>query len=199
MIINKIILASSLVILSGCALTVDNIDLNYKKNENIAKISEAKDIKVSITINDKRTNLSRKVSAKKNGYGVEMADIIANEDISLTISKAFEEELTARGFSVSNKDALVNITADLTRFYNEHKLGFFSGDAVADLNMLVSIKHPSGNILYSKQITCQGIEKNTQIASGQNAKLALEKALQNGMKILFEDKNFISSLINSKK
>ncbi|MFM2343851.1 MAG: hypothetical protein RLZZ210_459 [Pseudomonadota bacterium] len=167
--------------------------------DNVVKINEASDVKVSVTVKDKRPDTSRKVSAKKNGYGMEMADIIANEDVSIIITKAIEEELIARGFTISDKDMLVNIVADVTRFYNDHKLGFFSGDAIADLNMSVVIKNKSNQIIYNKQIACRGIEEHTQLATGKNAKLALEKALQNGMKILFQDEKFISSIIESKK
>ena len=39
-----------------------------------------------------------KVSAKKNGFGMEMAPIIAKEDVAQTLKKAVEVELTNRGF-----------------------------------------------------------------------------------------------------
>jgi len=41
------------------------------------------------------------------------------------------------------------------------------------------------------------MEKNTQLASGSNAKIALERALENGMKTLFEDQAFVSALLAS--
>jgi uncharacterized lipoprotein YajG len=188
---------ASVIALQGCALTIDRVNLNYKKMDNVAKINEANDVSVSVVVNDSRANKT-KVSSKKNGFGMEMAPIVANEDIAVTIKKAFEAEITSRGFTVANKEALVNIIADVSRFYNDHKIGFFSGDAVADLHMAVAVKNKVGANLYSKQINCQGVEKNTQLNSGNNAKLALENALQNGMKILFEDKEFISALIKAK-
>jgi uncharacterized lipoprotein len=37
------------------------------------------------------------------------------------------------------------------------------------------------------------------LATGENARLALERALENGMKILFEDQAFIKVLLSTAK
>ena len=128
---------------------------------------------------------------------MELAAITATEDVAITIRKVIEQALQARGFQLGSDTAHVKITTDLTRFYNDHKIGFFSGDAVADLIMAVTVKAKNGNQLYSKQIVAQGIEPNTQLATGNNARIALGRALENGMKILFEDKAFLSALVVS--
>jgi uncharacterized lipoprotein len=128
---------------------------------------------------------------------MEMAPITAAEDVAITVRRAIEQELQARGFQLGADTALVKIAADITRFYNDHKIGFFAGDAVADLNLSVTVKSKSGDLLFSKQIIAQGMEKNTQLASGNNAKLALDRALENGMKSLFEDQAFVSAMVAS--
>ena len=173
--------------LSGCALTTEQVELNYVQQAGAA---------VNVQVADQRLDKS-KVSSKKNGYGMEMAPITAAEDVAVTVRKAIEKELQARGFQLGSEAALVKIAADLTRFYNDHKMGFFAGDAVADLNMSVIVKSNGGALLYSKQIVAQGMEKNTQLASGKNARIALERALENGMKTLFEDRAFVSALLVS--
>jgi uncharacterized lipoprotein YajG len=182
--------------MSGCALTTDRIDLQYKPQVGITPIAGASKVTVSVQVVDQRSEKS-KVSSKKNGYGMEMAPIIANEDVTLTLSKAIEQELRARGFSIGASTGLVQIAADLTRFYNDHKTGFFSGDSVADLNMSVVVRSRSGGPLYSKQIVAQGKEPNIQLMSGNNARLALNRALENGMSMLFGDQAFISALVSS--
>ena len=126
---------------------------------------------------------------------MEMAPIIAIEDVAVTVRRAIEQELRTRGFQLGTDTALVQITADLTRFYNDHKTGFFAGDAVADINMSVTVKSKKGDLLYTRQIISQGIEPNTQLMSGENARLALNRALENGMKSLFEDQKFLSALM----
>ena len=141
--------------LSGCALTTEQIDLNYTQQAGVSKVAGAENVSVNVQVADQRLDKS-KVSSKKNGYGMEMAPITATEEVAVTVRKAIEKELQARGFQLGSETALVKVAADVTRFYNDHKMGFFSGDAVADLNMSVTVKSRSGAQLFSKQITAQG-------------------------------------------
>jgi uncharacterized lipoprotein len=125
-----IIFCAIVVNVTGCALTTERIDLQYKPQSGISPIAGANRVTVNVQVIDQRLEKS-KVSSKKNGYGMEMAPIIANEDVTLTLRKAIEQELGSRGFSIGAGTGLVQIAADLTRFYNDHKTGFFSGDSVA--------------------------------------------------------------------
>jgi len=182
--------------LSGCALTTDRIELQYNQQQGVSQIPGANNVSVSVQVADQRQDKS-KVSSKKNAFGMEMAPILATEDVAVTVRKAIEQELRARGFQLGSDAALVQIAADLTRFYNDHKTGFFAGDAVADLNMSVTVKSKKGDLLYTRQVVAQGIEPNTQLMTGNNARLALNRALENGMKSLFEDQAFLSALVAS--
>jgi len=182
--------------LTGCALTTETIELRYKQPQGVAKVSGASDVSVKVAVIDQRQDKTT-VSSKKNGYGMEMAPILAAEDVATTVRKAIESELQARGFTLGSDAALVLISADLSRFYNDHKTGFFSGDSVADLNMLVSLKSKSGSILYTRMIIAQGIEPKIQLMSGENARLALDRALENAMKTLFDDSAFIAAMVSA--
>lgn len=73
-------------------------------------------------------------------------------------------------------------------------MGFFSGDAVADLSLLVKVSDTRNTPLYSRTIVTQGIEANTQMLTGNNASKALTKALSAGMAELFSDASFIAAL-----
>lgn len=188
-----VVLAFAGALLSGCALTTDRIEIQYKQQQGVAQIPGAGNVPVSVQVNDQRQDKS-KVSSKKNGFGMEMAPILAAEDVSITIRRAIEQELRARGFRVESDAALIQIAADLTRFYNDHKVGFFAGDAVADLNLSITVRSKQGNVLYARQIVAQGIEPNTQLMTGENARRALDRALENGIKYLFEDPAFLSAL-----
>lgn len=194
--ISAIVCCVAISSFSGCALTTDRIELKYNQQQGVSQIHGASNISVNVQVADQRQDKG-KVSNKKNGFGMEMAPIFATEDVVVTVRRAIEQELQARGFQLSSDAALVRIAADLTRFYNDHKMGFFAGDAVADLNMLVTVKSQKGEQLYSRQIVAQGIEPNTQLSSGENARLALNRALENGMKSLFEDQAFLSALVAS--
>lgn len=191
------IVALSSLVFGGCALTTAKIDIKYVPQAGVAKLEEAKPVTVNVQVTDSRME-KVKVSSKKNGYGMEMAQIIPNENVNVTFQKAIECELKARGFSLGHDNAVVSIDADLTKYYNDFKIGFFSGDAIAELNMGVTIKNNKGDLVYSRQFVAQGIEPNIQLANGDNAELALEKALAEGMQKLFSDKSFLSALVKSK-
>ena len=182
------------IAMSGCALTTDRIELQHSAKPGIEKIQGAESVSVRVQVADHRQDKS-KVSSKKNGFGMEMAPILAVEDVAVTVRRAIEAELRARGFQLGSDTALVQIAADLVRFYNDHKLGFFAGDAVADLNMTVTVKSSNGEQRYSRQVVAQGVEPNTQLMTGENARLALNRALENGMKTLFEDQAFLVALV----
>lgn len=181
---------------SGCGYIAERIELKYNQPVGVSQIAGASRVAVNVQVSDQRPDKS-KVSSKKDMYGIELAAITAAEDVAVTIRKAIEQELQARGFQLSSDTAHVTLTTELTRFYNDHKVGFFLGDAVADLVMAVTVKGQNGTERYSRQIVSQGIEPNlqTQFASGNNARIALDRALENGMKLLFEDKAFLSALV----
>ena len=88
----------------------------------------------------------------------------------------------------------MTIFADLTRFWNDHKVGLVSGDALAELNMTVAVKTKEGAALFSRQLLATGTQANTMIMGGENAKIALNRALENGMRELFDDKAFQAAL-----
>ena len=184
-------------VFGGCALTTAQIDIKYAPQPGVTAVEDAKAVTVNVQVSDNRMDKVR-VGCKKNGYGIELAQIVPTENVNTTFQKAIEYELKARGFSLGHEDSVVSIDADLTKYYNDFKMGFFSGDAIAELNMGVTINNKKGDLVYSRQFVAQGIEPNIQLTSGENAQLALERALAEGMQKLFADKSFISALVKSK-
>lgn len=187
---------AALASLAGCAFITEQIELKYNQPVGVSRIAGASKVSVNVQVTDQRQDKS-KVSSKKDMYGIELAAITAAEDVATTIRKAIEQELQARGFQLGSDTAHITIATDLTRFYNDLNRGFFLGDAVAELNMGVTVKGQNGTQPYSRQIVAQGIEPNILLASGNNAKIALDRALENGLKLLFEDKAFLSALVVS--
>ncbi|WNW13527.1 YajG family lipoprotein [Pseudomonas sp. DTU_2021_1001937_2_SI_NGA_ILE_001] len=188
-------LASMLVIgaLHGCAFTTETININYVPEPGVSRLAGADHIAVAVDVADDRQDRS-KVSSKKNGYGMETAPILANEEVAATVRRALTQEIEARGFQAGKTPADVKINARVNRFYNDHKPGFFSGDAVADFSMTVQVTGAADRPLFSRTIASEGKEPNIQLASGDNAKIALDRALANGMRMLFSDPAFIAAL-----
>jgi uncharacterized lipoprotein YajG len=133
--------SAALVLTNGCALTRDTISLSYTPQGGVEKAEGAGAVKVKVEVADMRT-IRDKVSCKKNGYGIECAAIVATEEVGETVRKAMETELTQRGFVMGNGSLLIR--ADLSRFYNDFKLGFWSGDANAEITMNLQLKTADG-------------------------------------------------------
>lgn len=179
--------------IGGCALTTDQIKLEYVPTSS-GRLEGAETIKVKAEVIDLRT-VKDKVSSKKNGYGMEMAPIVAVNDVSELISRSINTELANRGFTVSGGNLLVR--NELSRFYSDFKVGFWAGDAVADVIMNVQVKRPDEKIIFSKTITGQYVNQNIQLASGENAQVALNGALKDAIQKLVSDPEFINSLLDS--
>lgn len=191
-----IIAALASLMFGGCALTTATVDIKYAPQSGVTAVENAKSVICNVQVTDSRSE-KVKVSSKKNGWGMEMAQILPAEDVPATFKKAIECELKARGFGLGRENSVVTIDAELSKFYNDFKLGLFAGDAIAELNMVVTIKNKKGDLLYSHQFVAEGIERNIQLMTGDNAQLALEKALAEGMKKLFADKTFVAALVKT--
>jgi uncharacterized lipoprotein len=180
--------------LNGCAMTKDYISVNYTPQNNVTALAGAEQVSVHVEISDVRS-IHDRVGNKKNGYGMDMASIIATNDVLVLVQKAIQDELSSRGFKLSGGD--VTVLVELSKFYNEFKVGMWSGEAVAELTMSVQIKKADGNIIYSKLINGEGEKLKIQMASGANAKVALEGALANATVRLFNDPLFVEGLLKA--
>jgi uncharacterized lipoprotein len=181
------------LLFSSCALTQEHINVVYAPQAGVTKITQAESAIVGVIVDDQRTTKSH-VGHKINGYGMEMAEIIADNDVAKTVKSAVESELTDRGFTIGSDGSVVNIV--LGKFENRFEIGFFSGTAISEVSMLVTIKRPDRTVVYTKSIHAEGVNGGIQLATGNNAKIALEAGLKNAITQLFADNNFLSSLFS---
>lgn len=190
----KILVAAAVVLLcSGCALTTAQIDVPYQPAAPAAQIPGASNASVQVTATDGRTTYRDRVSSKKNGYGMEMAAIVATKDVTVSVADAFRQELTARGFKIDAGGGTVQV--ELVRFYNDFKTGFFSGDAVANVAFNVKVVSPNSSISFSKYYEGTGTVPNIQIAGGDNARDALVKAFTTSVNSAVSDPDFINAVL----
>ncbi len=192
--INSILIVITAMTLGGCALTEDKINLEYVPMAEVSKIEGANLTEVSVNVTDNRT-IKDRVSCKKNGYGMEMASILSNNDVIELVESSIEEELKNRGFMIA--DGSVRVEVELNKFYNDFKLGFFAGEAVSEIFMNVQVQQPDNDIKYTKSIKGAYIEKGIQLLSGKNAKISLDAALQDAIAKLMDDASFIDALLKA--
>jgi len=192
---NKTVLISlcAAALLSGCALTVDKIDVPYQGRGNITVVEGAQNVVVEVQEFDKRTVFKGRVGAKKNGYGMEMASIEAINDVAKTFAQAVASEFEQLGFKIGQGGKLVKV--ELIRFYNDFKMGFFAGDAVADGLINIQVIDKAGTNLYTRSYEGGGVEKDIQLASGENARLALMKTMTDIVGKIAQDKELHQALL----
>ena len=188
-----ITLISIASIFTGCALTEDKIDIPYQGRGNITVVQGAEKINVEVKNEDKRTVFKDRVGAKKNGYGMEMAKIVSSNDVAKTFSAAVFFELENLGFKNGAGGKVVKV--ELIRFYNDFKMGFFAGDAVADGLINVVVTNTKDEVIFSRSYEGGGIYPNIQLALGENAREALIKAMTDIVGKVAQDKDLHAALL----
>jgi len=180
-------------VFSGCALTEDKIDIPYQGRANITVVQGADKVNVEVKNEDKRTVFKDRVGAKKNGYGMEMAKIVPSNDVAKTFSDAVLFELENLGFKNGTGGKIVKV--ELIRFYNDFKMGFFAGDAVADGLVNIVVTNGKNEVIFSKSYEGGGVYPNIQLALGENAREALIKAMTDIIGKVAQDKDLHSALL----
>lgn len=177
---------------NACATTTGHVDLAYTPQSAASQLAGASQVHVRVDVTDKRA--STDVGHKINGYGIEMAPIVADKNVTNVVKEAIETELRNRGFTTGDGSAVV--LAELSSFKNTFQIGFFSGTAAADLAMNVMVIGADGKVLFKKWIMAKGVNPSIQMASATNAQVALEAALQDAMTKLFSEQDFLNALVS---
>ncbi len=191
-----IFLILSMFYLTGCALTRDQISLNYEPMSDVKKIQDAENTQVHVAVNDNRRNKDR-VGRKINGYGMPMALIVCENQVDELVKEALLRELVNRGFVPSPQDPQILVDVELNKLSNRFKLGWWSGKGLSETNLTIKIQNPDGTFKYHKTIIGEGKNRHIQLASGKNAKIALEQSLQHAIVQIVEDPEFISALLQN--
>ena len=178
---------------SGCALTVDNIDVPYQPLAARPPTPGASSVTIAVKATDERTTHRDRVSSKKNGYGMEMAAIVATNNVVQTLQAGIAQELASDGFAV--KEGGYELGLAVVTFYNDFKTGFFSGEAVAEVAFNAKLLRPDKSVVYTKYISGQGQVANIQLATGDNARTALVAAMSSAVGNLFADGEFRTALL----
>lgn len=189
-------LCASLLV-SGCALSEDAIQVRYAAPEGSAVTRPSNGVAVMVVGKDGRVSRRDRVSTKKNGYGMEMAKITAANDVAAEVANAVQGELQKLGFSVGPGGARISV--ELDTFYSDFKMGLFSLDAVAELKFTLVAYAVDGSIIYTKSYQATGTNPNILLAEGAQAKVALDAALREAVQQVAYDRTLHSLLLSAGK
>lgn len=176
---------------SGCALSQQSVRLAYVPDGGTSVLAGADKVSIILNGSDRR-EIKHKVSAKRNGFGMEMAPISAENDPLDLLVEAIGTELKQRGFLVGKGPTEVVI--GLTKFYSNFEIGFWSGNAIADVAFSVEVRRPNTAPIYNREVHETHNLHGVMLYTGGNAKIALDAALKASVSKLFGDEAFIAAL-----
>jgi uncharacterized lipoprotein YajG len=184
-----------LVLLTGCATTTSYVSIDYQPTADVVKVAAADKVQLQLSVTDSR-NIKDHISRKRNGFGLKMAPIVSTTELDQLLRQALTQELSNRGFQfTANNGPLVSIDVELSKFYSKFKLYFWSADSIASTILNIKVQNPDGTVRFSKQIEGKGHLTPIFVMSGNNAKEALEKSLQDAIAQIFQDPEFMAALV----
>jgi len=181
--------------LSACALSEDKVPVEYVVNTGVAPVPGAQMVSLTVTGADRRTQYTDRISTKKNGYGMEMARIVATNDVVEVVRGGVERELRAQGYAIGPGG--LTVIVELQNFYNNFRSGLVQGSAVADVAVAIKVRNAAGALVYSQLYDATN-SIDVMMASGTNAKASLERALTLTTQKILEDKALQAALLANK-
>lgn len=179
----------------ACALSESKVPIDYVANTGVAPIAGAEAVSLNVTGVDRRTQYVDRISTKKNGYGMEMARIVAENDVVEVVRGGVERELKAQGYAVGAGG--LSITIELQNFYNNYRLGFASVGAVADVAIGLKVRNAAGALIYSQLYDASNTDE-VFMGSPSKAKESLQKALTLTTRKIVEDKALQQALLSTR-
>lgn len=184
------IAAIGLFSLGACATSEDIVPVPYTASA-ATKIPGAQNIHVTVAASDARTENRARIGAQINGYGMEMAAIRSQVEVTQIVRDAIAAELQQRGYQVGETGAQVN--AEVNTFYNDFATGLLAGKSTADVALTVTVTDRAGTEVYRRVIAGQA-ERTVQLANGGNAATTLSQALSKALEQLMGDQAFVAAL-----
>ena len=179
------------LLLPACALQPDYIEVRAPAPQVSTPVPGAERVRLAVETRDNRPFRDR-VSNKINGYGMEMAPIVATNDVIVETREAISADLRGRGFQFNGNDGRLEL--EFSRFYSRFQTGFWSGSANAEISLNFRALAPDGRIVFSRVFNAEAVLPGVGLANGSNAKLALDMALARLVRMVGDDQDLLRAL-----
>jgi uncharacterized lipoprotein len=177
---------------AACALERDYVEVRYGPARFAGPVAGASVVSIDVAARDARTTRQDRVSNKINGYGMEMAPIIATNDIVAETGRTIMAELERAGFRPGGADGRIEV--EVLRFYNRFQTGFWAGRAEAEIQVNLRVLDRNGRQVFDRVYTVQGIVPAVQLANGSNAVIALQGAMEKLVQEVIGDAALMTAL-----
>ena len=130
---NKIVVLAAMLLMQACAFTDSALKVEHDTAVNITgPISEVGGVVFTAPqLDDARVDKAR-IGWKKNGYGMNTADITTEQPVDVIIEEAITDAIRDNGHSVAD-DGRVRITGSVDRFWFDTDINFWSVEFIGDV------------------------------------------------------------------
>ena len=184
-----LIFTSLALLLSSCALKNTFATFGYTTPPHLLQPTQ-ETTPVSLEIRDERK--SEDVGYVQNGLGMKTARILPKQKVSTILYHSLENALREKGFIVTPSSMKVLVI--INKCFTDYDAQLFGDRVVAKLDLTLHIVDPNEQLLYFKKITTEGIESPIFLYNGKNTSKALDRALLNAIRQLFDDPHFFYTL-----
>ncbi|MGD9153254.1 MAG: YajG family lipoprotein [Gammaproteobacteria bacterium] len=182
--------------LSGCAMSMSNVSLNYK-TPRVPKINRAKynqSIKVS-RIDDQRGENSRLIVHKINmNEETTSGGYLAEKPLNVVVQNALRNAFIKQGYIVKTHHATYELTGTLNDYSVKWITGMFSSRAISKLEMQFSLLNlKTHNVVWNNYVIGRGNYKSGE--SGGVVALLFNRALNSVIIQLTNSASFRQALL----
>jgi len=156
----KFAVLAAILMVQACALTDATLQVEHDTAVNITgPISEAGGIAfLAPQLEDARLDKAR-IGFKKNGYGMNMADITSEQPVDVIVENAIIDAIKDNGHTIA-EDGQVRITGTVDRFWFDSDINFWSVEFIGDVQCTLDfIDVASNTSIYSSSYSGNYKEK----------------------------------------
>jgi uncharacterized lipoprotein YajG len=175
--------------LGGCGEA--RVRLNYVPASGGPPVAGAASVPITVKGVDARAQNADRVSTKRDPM---KSPVRAENDVVDLVRRAVETELKAKGFPA--RPGTVEIVVELEEFYSEYELVMYKGEAQAKVAFTLKVKGASGVTRFSRSYSGTGVNAYFS-PSGENAKLALERALAAALQEVMGDGKLSQAILSA--
>lgn len=179
-------------LLTGCAVTPESVEITYAPRPGIQPSPNTYKVKVGVQIDDRRLQKFR-LSNIRSTF-IETTPIFVRNDVTSALQWAIGSELRNMGFVLAEENPDLIVVAELARFDIQYVSNYVLGTAVANIHFHVTVYNKQMQHLFEMTVSAQTIGEDWLTSKGETARLALNKALENGLDQLFGNKAFLTTL-----
>lgn len=146
-------LVFAIVVLQGCAFSQSVLEVEHSAEANFrGPISAVDGFEIlRPVLSDQRADRNR-IGAKKNGYGMETADISSSKPVEDILASAIVAGFQANGHSLGETNA-ISVTGDVKRFWFDTDVNFWTVEFTGEVQCSLKFFSHGGDLIHQGNYT----------------------------------------------